>query len=153
MGDASESDNSKLTWCTFCGSDKNMQSVTFLNGETDGYSVFCKGDECWRRMIDYHDNGQHTDMRGGVPVVYEKLGLEKYHKTAKRVKDTETGKLSDLTCDYCGVKNSQVVTNTGLSRRYKHANFCKNDRCCFEYVLYVQNVRRIPHALCVNNLV
>jgi hypothetical protein len=136
-------------FCCFCGSVENIEHHNQFNFNPNmGYFDFCKsGTGCLGKYHRFVSSG-YTDLSYGVPFAYSKVTPETQRKVPKRKAGTN-GQLPDLTCDYCGKCGPDVMTNTSLpAKAYKHADFCKNKTCCRNYVVYVQNVTRIPHALC-----
>ena len=136
-------------WCGYCGSKENVEYHRSAPDQY-GFRVFCKIGDCYTQYgVFVYSKGRN--MTYGIPTCFmrERIYQKKY-KTSIRRRLNKKGELQDLTCDYCGVTNSGVMTNVYLPQCYKDRNFCKNDVCCKEYTSFKQNVKRIPHAWLIN---
>ena len=136
--------------CWFCGNIKDIQHHENVYDSVGSWGDFCRVGGCFKKYQAYVGDNC-VNLTHGVPVKYFQKAAAATGRQSSRYlrplpKKTPKG---DLVCAYCGTKSSEVILNVGLEREYKHGNFCQNNRCCREYVYYVDNIKRIPHAFCV----
>jgi hypothetical protein len=132
-------------WCAFCEKTEDLRRCDDTVAEHYKYLDFCRTGPCFKNYGEYSVS-RHMNMTNGIPVCYAKTDPDSVHKDAKTSRK-QKGK--DLSCDYCGVKNSKVITNVAMDKGFHHVNFCMNNQCCRMYVKYVNSVQRIPYALTV----
>jgi hypothetical protein len=129
-------------WCAFCGSEAD---TVYRNAVHCGeFFNFCRTGVCYEKYREFFESGC-CNMKFGIPFLQHKLEEKKLRPLPKKPATSGV-----LTCDFCGSKSESVVTNRFLLplKRWKHANFCLNYRCCSSYRNFVLAVQRgrVPFA-------
>jgi hypothetical protein len=138
----------EYNWCGFCGSVGNIYQVEFASSFTSFYS-FCDGTKC-QSKYEAHANSSYRrcqDLTYGIPF----LCIMKKNDNGDLVVPVSEDKQEDLKCANCGKCDSNVIINTCMDKdgyKYMHNTFCRNNKCCAEYKLFINNRRseHIPDA-------
>jgi len=125
--------------CGFCGD--TVETEHYPDATTELHD-FCRTGLCFVRYRAFVES-DFTDLTIGIPFHYRcmpKSAWARMHTSKKRIKK--------LHCAYCGATEN-VIVNICMKKRYSHGGFCKNNKCCAAYMDYIDNVPRIPYALCL----
>jgi hypothetical protein len=138
------------TYCPICGETDETKLVR-LGAIPDCYgaaTVFCmKGDskgygDCFDKYR-LHIMGRMTNLEHGIPALWinESFNPNKFCSVPEREEGV------DLICDFCGTKNSNIISHPRMPKKYNATNFCMNNTCCSSYITYVDNPPRIPFKI------
>jgi hypothetical protein len=145
---AEQNANRKVfNYCVFCGDPDNVKhwKIEDLPLDLTHYD-FCSVGPCLRYFRE-HYRSDYRNMEHGIPVVYDREFPDMRREVDRR-RVKKNGSLVDLSCAYCGKKNSSVTTNGALvdKEKYLHADFCRNSECCDSYMDFVEDGYEVPHA-------
>jgi hypothetical protein len=124
-------------YCACCGENdraklRHFFSVPYQYGKYD----FCKDGDCFSKygkFIYAYKSGRWGGFRK------LKYGLPFY--VTKHHPDLNSE--IQLSCDFCGVVSTSVITNVCMDPAFAHKNFCRNNKCCDRYCKYVHAQRQL----------
>jgi hypothetical protein len=131
---------SKKLQCCYCGSTEDVEDHDLVPSRY-GVSEFCRYGGCFDKYSLYAYGGDvygvPTNLKYGLP----------YSVTGKNPKEKN---YIPGTCDMCGKVSTMIMENVCMDpEKFPHRMFCRNNKCCREYIRFVDWLKNkpIPHCL------
>jgi hypothetical protein len=126
-----------------CGKEGARESLDTPDS-WDDFDTFCPTNKpCIDRFANYIDS-KNTDLTHGCPDIYSRDHFERHKRdVVEPIKGVGVvgGEVTNpLTCSQCGKRHAKVVRNYGMYVKYRHKDFCMNNKCCKAYTDYVAHL-------------
>src|SRR5579859_6287435 len=139
------------SFCAMCGSKELLYNYSITPCSYGRITLFCnRRSRCFKKYGQCLGGLSNTDLTNGVPNLWKRMrNDEKLFCQIPRREKNSKGELFELTCSYCGIKSTEVVSHPRVPKQYGFTSFCKNAVCYSSFTHYMDNVAKVcvPYAL------